>query len=136
MCEGLRPTILEDIMSYYMELLKKCWNKDLEERPSASEIYETITYWKSNKEILASFSKSDKEMIKYYAFDFNEDLIKEVYCPDRIISKFERLVTRNYTPAWFGDMSEVNIRNNISEKEKIQQCCIVNDADSPDEAAL
>ncbi|CAG8698120.1 35539_t:CDS:2 [Gigaspora margarita] len=30
----------------------------------------------------------------------------EVYGPDRIISKFKRLVTRNYTPAWFGDKSE------------------------------
>ncbi|CAG8810675.1 25206_t:CDS:2, partial [Gigaspora margarita] len=39
---------------------------------------------------------------------------KEVYGLDKIISKFERIVMRNYTPAWFSDMSE----------------------DSPDEAAL
>ncbi|RIB16699.1 hypothetical protein C2G38_2189220 [Gigaspora rosea] len=122
MCEGLRPTILEGITSYYMELLK------------------------NDEEILASFSKLDKEMIKYYACDFNDGsaygskfinlITKEAHCPDRIISKFKRLVTRNYTPVWFGDKSEVNIKNNISEKEKIQQCCIVNDADSPDETAL
>ncbi|RIB11486.1 kinase-like domain-containing protein [Gigaspora rosea] len=70
-CEGLRPTILEGTTSCYVDLLKKCWNKDPEERPSALEIYETITNWKNDEEILASFSKSDKEMIKYFAFDFN-----------------------------------------------------------------
>ncbi|RIB24896.1 kinase-like domain-containing protein [Gigaspora rosea] len=69
-CEGLRPTILEGTTSCYVDLLRRCWNKNPEERPSALEIYETITNWKNDEEILASFSKSDKE-IKYFAFDFN-----------------------------------------------------------------
>ncbi|RIB27271.1 kinase-like domain-containing protein [Gigaspora rosea] len=62
-CNGLRPNILKGTATCYAELLKKCWDKDPDKRPSALEIYETIKNWKNNTEILSEFIKSDNEMV-------------------------------------------------------------------------
>ncbi|RIB04976.1 kinase-like domain-containing protein [Gigaspora rosea] len=59
----LRPNILKGTATCYANLLKKCWDKDPNKRPSAIEIHETILSWKNNPEILLEFLKSDKEMV-------------------------------------------------------------------------
>ncbi|RIB11293.1 hypothetical protein C2G38_2103924 [Gigaspora rosea] len=41
----------------YVDLMKRCWDKDPEKRPIASEIYEIIQSWKNNYEILLKFNK-------------------------------------------------------------------------------
>ncbi|CAG8720369.1 11409_t:CDS:1, partial [Ambispora leptoticha] len=57
------PNILKGTATCFAELLKKCWDKDPEKRPSAIEIYETILNWKNSTEFLSEFLKSDKEMV-------------------------------------------------------------------------
>ncbi|RIB02348.1 hypothetical protein C2G38_2291683 [Gigaspora rosea] len=52
-------------------LLKRCWDKDPDKRPSALEIYEIIINWKNGTKILSEFRNSDKEMvIENNQFDF------------------------------------------------------------------
>ncbi|RIB07933.1 kinase-like domain-containing protein [Gigaspora rosea] len=69
-----RPNILKGTATCYVNLLKKCWDKDPEKRPSAIEIHEIILKWKNTPEILSEFLKSDKEMmIKNNDFNNIED---------------------------------------------------------------
>ncbi|RIB04655.1 kinase-like domain-containing protein [Gigaspora rosea] len=72
----LRPKILKGTATCYAELLKKCWDKDPNNRPSAIEIHETILKWKNNMENLTEFLKSDKEMvIENNDFNIIEDTV-------------------------------------------------------------
>ncbi|CAG8557094.1 11602_t:CDS:2 [Dentiscutata heterogama] len=48
---------------HYKELLEKCWDENpKKKRPSASEIYETISNWKTDVKILSEFTDSDNEI--------------------------------------------------------------------------
>ena len=44
-CEGLRPEIIEGTEVEYAELMKRCWNSDPDERPTAGELYEYFNKW-------------------------------------------------------------------------------------------
>src|SRR6266540_2757120 len=43
--EDKRPEIVEKTPQCYIDLMKKCWNKDPLKRPDASEIADTINNW-------------------------------------------------------------------------------------------
>ncbi|RIB25399.1 hypothetical protein C2G38_1997388, partial [Gigaspora rosea] len=60
---GLRPNIHESTATCYAELLKQCWDNDPNKRPTALEIYETITNWRNDSKILSEFKKFDKEIV-------------------------------------------------------------------------
>ncbi|CAG8654198.1 9770_t:CDS:2, partial [Ambispora leptoticha] len=69
-----RPNILKGTATCFAELLKRCWDENPNNRPSASEIHKTILNWKNNTEIFVEFLKSDKEMeIKNNSFNNMED---------------------------------------------------------------
>ncbi|RIB07213.1 kinase-like domain-containing protein, partial [Gigaspora rosea] len=51
----LRPNILKGTAICYAELLKRCWDKNPNNRPSAIEVHETILKWKNSTEVLADF---------------------------------------------------------------------------------
>ncbi|RIB01858.1 kinase-like domain-containing protein [Gigaspora rosea] len=55
----LRPPILEDTESCYVDLMKLCWAKEPEKRPSSAKILETLKEWQNDKEILAKLTKSN-----------------------------------------------------------------------------
>ncbi|RIB10680.1 kinase-like domain-containing protein, partial [Gigaspora rosea] len=57
-----RPAIIKGTAPCYVNLMKKCWDKVPEKRPSAIEIHETILKWKNSIKTLAEFLKSDKKM--------------------------------------------------------------------------
>ncbi|RIB25106.1 kinase-like domain-containing protein [Gigaspora rosea] len=61
--KGLRPNILKGTATCFEELLRKCWDEDPSNRPSATEIHETILKWKNNTEIMNELLKSDKEIV-------------------------------------------------------------------------
>src|SRR5437016_4007127 len=42
--EGKRPEITEDTPEFYADLMKKCWDADSENRPTAEEIWKCL--WK------------------------------------------------------------------------------------------
>ncbi|CAG8730805.1 2336_t:CDS:1, partial [Cetraspora pellucida] len=45
----LRPTIFENTPQYYVKLMKKCWERDPINRPSATKICETIAEWQDDQ---------------------------------------------------------------------------------------
>ncbi|GES99199.1 kinase-like domain-containing protein [Rhizophagus clarus] len=44
-CKGERPKIIENTPQCYVDLMKKCWNENPSERPSASEVKNIIENW-------------------------------------------------------------------------------------------
>ena len=56
-CQGLRLDIIEDTLPEYVELMKKCWDPDLNRRPTAEEL---IKYFKSWQE---EYYDSDDERV-------------------------------------------------------------------------
>ncbi|RIB09083.1 kinase-like domain-containing protein [Gigaspora rosea] len=70
----LRPKILKGTAKCFEELLKQCWDKDPEKRPSCLEIYEKVLKWKNTTEHVDEFLKSDNEiMIKINESNNMED---------------------------------------------------------------
>src|SRR5687768_10144710 len=68
-CKGERPEIVVNTPQCYVDLMKKCWDKDPLKRPNASEIQNIITNWISiisdkygekESNIIMEFYKSDK----------------------------------------------------------------------------
>src|SRR6185369_6352092 len=45
-CEGLRPAFSNNTPRFYIELAYKCMDADPDNRPTADEILETVTFWK------------------------------------------------------------------------------------------
>ena len=37
-CQGLRPDIIEDTITEYAELMRKCWDSDSNKGPTAEEL--------------------------------------------------------------------------------------------------
>ena len=42
---GIRPQITDDTPEFYSELMKKCWDHNPENRPTANEIHECFVYY-------------------------------------------------------------------------------------------
>src|SRR6266542_4582683 len=69
-CKGERPKIIENTPQCYIDLMKKCWNKDPLKRPNASEVQKIIKDWSStitkvdineeSKNISMEFYEADK----------------------------------------------------------------------------
>ena len=67
--KGERPQITDDTPEFYAELMKKCWDHNPENRPTAEEICECLVkYWynitKEKKEIIKSAEVKRQEIIK------------------------------------------------------------------------
>src|SRR6185369_15610106 len=45
-CEGLRPAFSNNTPRFYIKLAHKCMDADPDNRPTAVEILETVTFWK------------------------------------------------------------------------------------------
>ncbi|RIB16776.1 kinase-like domain-containing protein [Gigaspora rosea] len=59
--ENLRPKIIEDTPQCYINLMKKCWERDPIKRPSAQKkIIEILVEWQNDKNILLELTKSDE----------------------------------------------------------------------------
>ena len=67
-CKGERPKIVENTPQCFIELMKKCWDKDPLKRPNASEIKEIINNWISN--IIKIIGKESDEESKNIAIEF------------------------------------------------------------------
>ncbi|RIB21612.1 kinase-like domain-containing protein, partial [Gigaspora rosea] len=59
--DNLRPNI-EDAKSCYVDLMKKCWDKEPKNRPSAQQIYEIFINWKDDDKVLLELSEYDKKI--------------------------------------------------------------------------
>ena len=71
---GERPQITDDTPEFYAELMKKCWDHNPENRPTAKEIKSFLReYWgdyikKEKKEIVESAEAKRQEIIKSEKF--------------------------------------------------------------------
>ncbi|RIB14726.1 hypothetical protein C2G38_2095080, partial [Gigaspora rosea] len=61
-CDGLRPHIYENTAKCYANLLKKCWNTEPKERPTATEICDIFAEWQNSESILFELTESDKKL--------------------------------------------------------------------------
>src|SRR5438105_2087430 len=72
--KGERPQITDDTPEFYAELMKKCWDHNPENRPTAEEIKDCFYgYWRTdrtekNKEIIKSAEIKRQEIIKSEKF--------------------------------------------------------------------
>ncbi|UZO01568.1 uncharacterized protein OCT59_020081 [Rhizophagus irregularis] len=58
-CKGQRPKISEDVPKLLTDLIFKCWDAEIENRPTAKELYQKLTKW--NVEISKiKYSKDSK----------------------------------------------------------------------------
>ncbi|RIB23380.1 kinase-like domain-containing protein [Gigaspora rosea] len=57
--DELRPPIFAE--TYYVNLMKQCWDKEPERRPSATKIIQTISKWQSDEVILLELSESNEK---------------------------------------------------------------------------
>ncbi|RIB13275.1 kinase-like domain-containing protein [Gigaspora rosea] len=58
--KNLRPTIIKNTPQCYINLMKECWEKCPEDRPTAEEIYNIFTKWKDDEKILLELSESEQ----------------------------------------------------------------------------
>ncbi|RIB22265.1 hypothetical protein C2G38_2075990, partial [Gigaspora rosea] len=62
-CNGLRPHIYDNTAKCYADLMKKCWNLEPYERPTAIEVCDMFAKWQNNEIILSELSESDKTLL-------------------------------------------------------------------------
>ncbi|POG80522.1 kinase-like domain-containing protein [Rhizophagus irregularis DAOM 181602=DAOM 197198] len=44
-CKGLRPTISKDIPKLFADLIIKCWDAEIKNRPTIKELYQALNEW-------------------------------------------------------------------------------------------
>ncbi|RIB13968.1 kinase-like domain-containing protein [Gigaspora rosea] len=52
-CNGSRPLIYENTAKCYADLIRKCWNTEPKQRPTATEICNIFEEWKNSESILS-----------------------------------------------------------------------------------
>ncbi|CAG8534931.1 9208_t:CDS:2 [Acaulospora morrowiae] len=62
---GLRPTIGVDTPDCYIELMKRCWSSNPNERPSASELTEKFGQWHLYKQNIDQFSTAERIRVRH-----------------------------------------------------------------------
>src|SRR5437764_8883102 len=63
-CNGIRPEITEKYApKCYIDLMKKCWNSNPNNRPNAKEIFESI---KEFSALSVSNNDNDKKIVKQF----------------------------------------------------------------------
>src|SRR5437870_1107293 len=48
-CKGLRPKISQDTPKLLADLIIKCWDSKVENRPTARELYQNLDKWKNER---------------------------------------------------------------------------------------
>ncbi|GBB98188.1 hypothetical protein RclHR1_03160008 [Rhizophagus clarus] len=74
-CSGLRPNISNNVPKLLAELIIKCWDAEIENRPTTKELYETLKKWdeEENNELSSQIEKCDEIRIKEFESRSNED---------------------------------------------------------------
>ncbi|RIB06131.1 kinase-like domain-containing protein [Gigaspora rosea] len=76
----LRPAIIMDTPQCYISLMKQCWERNPENRITATKICEILKEWQSDENILLELIKSDEILknidntrIQSYSYGINKD---------------------------------------------------------------
>jgi len=117
-CKGERPEIIKNTPQCYVDLMKKCWNKNPLKRPSASEIREIIKDWIS---IIADIDTMKYDTMKYdtekydtkeYTEEYTEKYNTEEYNTEKYDTE---KYTEEYTTVEF-DTKEYNTKEYDTEE--------------------
>ncbi|CAG8817529.1 29522_t:CDS:2, partial [Racocetra persica] len=82
-CSGLRPEIPSNTPKLYADLMQRCWDGNIEKRPSALEIYSTIGTWLNqclfvpNSNIAKEFKRGDELNTKLHVY---KNCIQIMFC--------------------------------------------------------
>src|SRR6185369_14609172 len=66
--KGERPQITDDTPEFYAELMKRCWDHNPENRPTAEEINRCLLEYYNKEEIISSAEAKRQEIIKSEKF--------------------------------------------------------------------
>ncbi|RIB14708.1 kinase-like domain-containing protein [Gigaspora rosea] len=61
---NLRPTVIENSPECYVSLMKECWKREPENRPSAIKICDILIEWQNDENILLELTKKSDEILK------------------------------------------------------------------------
>ncbi|EXX64199.1 Ypk2p [Rhizophagus irregularis DAOM 197198w] len=87
-CKGLRPTISKDVPKLLADLMIKCWNAEIKNRPTTKELYQLLKKWNDeiediegsedsqNSEIYLQTKECDKIRKEKFKNRSNEDKSK------------------------------------------------------------
>ncbi|CAG8576843.1 10718_t:CDS:2 [Cetraspora pellucida] len=59
MGKDLRPPVNKEATSCYVKLMRECWSKEPNSRPSAEKLCEIFKKWQDDKNILLELNKSE-----------------------------------------------------------------------------
>ncbi|EXX70195.1 Mkk2p [Rhizophagus irregularis DAOM 197198w] len=97
-CDGIRPEINEQkAPKCYIELMKRCWDSDPNNRPSAIKIEELINsfMYPENKEIIVQFKEAEEYRKANFLSIKNNQLTthSQAYYTSRLLNQFTRVLT-------------------------------------------
>ncbi|RIB26247.1 hypothetical protein C2G38_2268928, partial [Gigaspora rosea] len=83
---NLRPTIIENTPQCYINLMKKCWERDPINRPSATKVCEIFAEWLIDESILLELTKSDELLRNYVESTHNIQTYSDDIYKSKLIS--------------------------------------------------
>src|SRR5256885_69914 len=86
-CRGERPEIIENTPQCYINLMKKCWDKDPLERPSALEVLNIIEKWVNPGYNIENISEDLKSNIMEFMEADNNSIVFQTNNNNNNISK-------------------------------------------------
>ncbi|RIB23963.1 kinase-like domain-containing protein [Gigaspora rosea] len=89
---NLRPTIIENTSRCYVNLMKECWERKPEKRPSAENICEIVNEWQNDENILGELAESEKVL--------NNTSISSVYAENLSEIIYESKLINYITPSY------------------------------------
>ncbi|UZO01564.1 uncharacterized protein OCT59_020077 [Rhizophagus irregularis] len=75
-CKGQRPKISEDVPRLLADLIVKCWDAEIENRPTTKELYQLLTKWNDeiNKIINSEDSKNSEDSEIYSQIKVSDEI--------------------------------------------------------------
>ncbi len=93
-CHGIRPGINEqEVPNCYIELMKRCWDSNPNNRPSAVEAEGLINLFKGeeNKEIKNQFEEAEKyRKANLLSIENNQSAHPQAYYTSRLLNPFTK----------------------------------------------
>ncbi|UZO03391.1 uncharacterized protein OCT59_023798 [Rhizophagus irregularis] len=126
-CKGLRPTISNDIPKLLADLIIKCWDAEMKNRPTTKELYQTLNGWSSgqNSEIYFQIEECDKIRKEKFKNRSNEDKSKSFKTHPQAIYT-SRLLNFNSLPkpvnSSFQFSSDTNYTAQSTSVNPISEC--------------
>ncbi|CAG8716205.1 10273_t:CDS:1, partial [Ambispora leptoticha] len=74
-CYDLRPVVNKEAPQCYVKLMRKCWDKYPEKRPSAEDLCEIFEKWQSDESVLLELDKS-KTVLENIEDSYYENMFK------------------------------------------------------------